>query len=144
MRIEESVAFEASPDTVWPWISAPERLSKWITDVERFEVSPAGELAVGSLLIAHLPKTGESIPARVEAIDPGRRLSLRASKLPNNVEVVLDFDLRQQDGGSLLVLSADAKLPGLLAFAGKMVASKARQKIAVWTGELRARLAASG
>jgi carbon monoxide dehydrogenase subunit G len=136
MRIEESVRLAVDPEALWPWISTPDRLVEWITDVKRFEVRPAGELAAGSILVVH-PVRGSPIQARVDRIDPGRRLVLRASGLPNDLEVLLTLETTAQPEGSLLTLRAEAELTGLLVFAEKMIASKARAKLATWIETLR-------
>ena len=71
MRIDESLVLGVKPDAVWPWISMPERLGEWITDAQRFESQPPGELVAGSRLIVHLPR-GAPIEASVERAERGR------------------------------------------------------------------------
>jgi uncharacterized protein YndB with AHSA1/START domain len=139
VKIEESLPLATSPEELWPWISTPERLAEWIADVERFEVRPEGELAVGSRLIAYLPRGGSPLEARVEAVERGRSLSLRTSGLPKGLEVLLSFQVREQAGGSVLTLRAETELKGMMVFAEKIIASKARAQLAVWTKTLRAR-----
>jgi carbon monoxide dehydrogenase subunit G len=138
MRIDESLALGVKPDALWPWISTPERLGEWITDAQRFESVPAGELVKGSRLIVHLPR-GAPIEAIVESAERGRALVLRARGLPNDLEVLLTFSVREQGGGSLLSLGAETQLTGILMFAEKMIAAKARAKLTAWAGALAAR-----
>lgn len=136
MRIDESLALGVKPGALWPWISTPERLGEWITDAQRFESVPAGELQKGSRLIVHLPR-GAPIEAIVESAVRGESLVLRARGLPNDLEVLLTFSVREQGHGSLLSLSAEAELTGILMFAEKMIAAKARAKLTSWAEALR-------
>ncbi len=141
MRIEEQIIFPVAADAFWPWISTPERLAEWITDVQRFEARPPGALKAGSLLVAH-PPHGAPIEARVERVEPGRLLALRARGLPNDLDVLLTLEIREQGARSVLILLAETELSGILVFAEKMIASKVRAKLAAWTGTLRQRIEA--
>lgn len=141
MRIEESLDLPVDPGTLWPWISTPDGLAKWIGDVERFELRPPGDIAAGSRMIAH-PRRGSPIEATVESAQRPRSLTMRASGLPNDLEVVLGFDVREHGTGSKLTVSAETELRGLMVFAEKMIASKARAKLESWTQALRERVAA--
>ncbi|SRR5260221_655244 len=138
MRIDESLVLGVKPDALWPWIATPERLGQWITDAQRFESVPAGELEKGSRLIVHLPR-GAPIEAIVERAERGRVLVLRARGLPNDLEVVLTFLVREEEGGSVLSLSAETQLTGILMFAESMIAAKARAKLVAWAEGLAAR-----
>ena len=142
MRIEESLDLPVDPGTLWPWISTPERLSGWIGEVDRFELRPPGEIAAGSRMIAHL-RRGAPLEATVERAERHRTLTLRARGLPNDLEVVLGFEVREHAGGSRLTISAETELQGLMIFAEKMIASKAKEKLASWTHSLRALVAAT-
>jgi carbon monoxide dehydrogenase subunit G len=136
MRIEESLALDVDAAALWPWISTADRLSEWIADVQRFEAKPAGELAVGSLLIVHLPR-GTPIQATVERAERGKVLVLRASGLPDGLEVLVTFLVREEEGHAVLTLRAETLLTGIMIFAEKMIASKARAKLASWAEALR-------
>jgi carbon monoxide dehydrogenase subunit G len=138
--VEQTLALDAAPAALWPWISEPERLARWISDAQRFEARPAGPLAPGSTLVVHLPR-GAPVEARVERIEPGRELALRARGLPNDMEVALLFTLRAEGAGTRLVLRAETELTGFMIFAEKMIASKAQAKLAEWSGKLRALVA---
>jgi len=135
MKIEESVIVPVEPDSLWPWLSTPERVAEWITDVQRFESRPAGELKMGSQLVAHLPR-GAPIWASVERADRGHALILRASGLPNDLEVLVTFLVQEQKGQSDLILRAEAELTGLLVFAEGLIAGKARAKVKSWADNL--------
>jgi carbon monoxide dehydrogenase subunit G len=135
MRIEESLIVPVNPDALWPWLSTPERLGQWITDVQRFEARPAGELEEGSQLVAHPPR-GAPIEASVERADRGHALVLRAKGLPNDLEVLVTFLVREQEGRSNLTLRAEAQLTGLMIFAERLIAEKARAKVKIWADHL--------
>lgn len=139
MRIEESLELPVDPEALWPWISTPAGLAAWIGDVDRFEVRPAGALIVGSRLIAHLPR-GEPIEATVERVERPIALTLSARGLPQDLEVLLEFRVEAIEGGSRLALAAATELSGLMIFAEKMIAERARAKLASWSKALRARL----
>lgn len=141
MRVEHELELPSPPAQVWPWIAEPERLAQWIRDVQRFEARPAGALATGSTLLAHLAR-GSTLEGRIERCTPGRELVLLARGLPNEMEVRLAFELAAAGTGSRLVVSAQTELTGLLVFAESMIASKARAKLEGWSSALRAALAA--
>lgn len=140
MRVEESVALAVPPESLWPWISTPDGLGRWITDAKRFEARPAGELEERSHLIVHLPR-GDPIDAIIERVEPGRTIVLRAGGLPNGLEVLVTFLVSEGDTGSRLTLRAEAELSGILMFAEKMIASKARAKMESWAEALRLAIA---
>ena len=137
MQVEQSLTFEASPAALWPWLSEPERLGRWISDAERFEARPNGPLAPGSTLLVHLPRNPAPVEARVERLEPGRVLALRARGLPNDMEVALLFTLQAEGSATRLTLRAETELTGFLVFAEKMIASKAQAKLAAWSEKLR-------
>ena len=136
MQVEESIGLAVDTAALWPWISNPDRMAEWITDAKRFEAEPAGELRAGSRLIVYPPQ-GAPIEARVEQSERGRTLVLRASGLPNNLEVLLTLSVRDQERSSVLTLRAEAELSGILIFAEKMIASNARARLKVWAENLR-------
>ena len=142
MIVEQTLVLQAAPVALWPWISEPARLAQWISDAQRFEARPAAPLAPGSTLVVHLPR-GSPLEARVERVEPGRELALRARGLPNEMEVLLLFTLRAEGGGTRLVLRAETELTGMMIFAEKLFSSKAQAKLAAWAEKLRA-LVASG
>jgi carbon monoxide dehydrogenase subunit G len=137
MIVERTLELPAAPAAVWPWVSEPEKLARWITDAARMEARPPGPLAFGSTLVVHLPRNAP-LEARVERVEPGRELALRARGLPNDLEVVLSFTLQAEEAGSKLVLRAETELTGLMIFAEKMISSKAQAKLASWGENLRA------
>jgi carbon monoxide dehydrogenase subunit G len=141
MIVEKSLVLAQTPAALWPWLSQPEKLAQWISDAQRFEARPAGPLAAGSTLVVHLPRSAP-VEARVERIEPGRELALRARGLPNDMEVALSFVLQPEGGGSRLVLRAETQLTGFMIFAEKMIAGKAEAKLAAWSEKLRACAAA--
>jgi uncharacterized protein YndB with AHSA1/START domain len=142
MIVEHELELAAAPAAVWPWVSEPERIARWITDAARIEARPAGPLAFGSTLVVHLPRSAP-LEARVERVEAGHALALRARGLPNDLEVVLSFTLQAEGSGTLAVLRAEAELTGLMIFAEKMIRSKADAKLMAWGENLRALVAAS-
>jgi len=141
MIVERTLELAAAPAAVWPWVSEPEKLARWITDAARLDARPAGPLAFGSTLVVHLPRNAP-LEARVERVDPGHALVLRARGLPSDLEVVLSFTLQGHGSGTLLELRAETELTGLMIFAEKMISSKAQAKLMVWGENLRALVAA--
>jgi len=142
MIVEQTLVLQAAPSALWPWISEPARLAQWISDAQRFEARPAGALAPGSTLVVHLPR-GAPVEARVERVESGRELALRARGLPNDMEVALLFELRAEGTGSRLLLRAETQLTGMMIFAEKMIRSKAQTKLAAWAENLRALVTSS-
>lgn len=141
MIVEHTLELGAAPAAVWPWVSEPEKLARWISDAQRLEARPAGPLAFGSTLVVHLPRNAP-LEARVERVDPGHGLALRARGLPNDMEIVLSIALQGHGSGTQLVLHAETELSGLMIFAEKMIRSKAEAKLAGWGENLRALVAA--
>ena len=141
MIVEQTLSLPLPPAQLWPWVSEPAQLARWISDAQRFEARPASPLAAGSTLVVHLPRSAP-VEARVERIEPGRELALRARGLPNDMEVVLSFLLKAEGSGSRLVLRAETQLTGFMIFAEKMIAGKAEAKLAAWSEKLRALVAA--
>src|SRR5258708_5938724 len=137
MKVEQTLFFEVPPAALWPWISEPDHLARWISDAQRFEARPAGALAPGSTLVVHLP-CAAPVEARVERVESGRELALSARGLPNEMEVAVRFELSAEGSGTRLLLRAETELTGLMIFAEKMIASKARAKLAAWGGNLQA------
>jgi carbon monoxide dehydrogenase subunit G len=136
MKVEESVALPVRPEALWPWISTADGLARWITDAKGFETRPAGELEERSHLIVHLPR-GAPIEAIVERAERERALVLRARGLPDDLEIVVTFLVSERGEDSSLTIRAEAQLTGLLMFAEKMIASKARAKMESWADALR-------
>jgi carbon monoxide dehydrogenase subunit G len=143
MQIEETIELAAGPGALWPWISTPERLARWITDVQRFEAKPPGDLREGSHLVAHLAR-GAPIEASVERCELERALVLRATGLPNDLEVLLTLSIDERAGGSALTLRAETQLKGIMMFAEKLIATKARARLQAWTDALRGLVGRSG
>ena len=137
MIVERTLELAAAPAAVWPWVSEPERISRWITDAQRIEARPAGALAFGSTLVVHLPRSAP-LEARVERVEPGHALALRARGLPNDMQVVLSFEMDAHGTGTLLALKAETELSGFMIFAEKMIRSKAEAKLGSWGENLRA------
>ena len=141
MIVEQTLSLPLPPAQLWPWVSEPAQLARWISDAQRFEARPAGALGVGSTLVVYPPR-GTPLEARVVRIEVGRELALYARGLPNDMEVALSFTLAAEGQGTRLVLRAETQLSGLMIFAEKMIASKAQAKMTQWTGKLRELVAA--
>ncbi|MBK7644572.1 MAG: hypothetical protein IPJ19_16260 [Planctomycetes bacterium] len=117
MIVEQSLKFESTPEALWPWIADPARRAQWIQDAQRVEV-------------------------RVERSDPPRTLVLSAGGLPNDMQVRLEIALVPEGNGTRVDLRAQTELTGMMIFAEKMIASKAKSKLASWAENLRALVAA--
>jgi carbon monoxide dehydrogenase subunit G len=63
----------------------------------------------------------------VTACEPPRRLTLRALSGP--VRFTVDHELSEQNGGTLLAVTAEGKATGMLRFAGPMVQRTADQEL---------------
>ena len=118
MQVEETLQLALPPQELWPWLAEPARRARWIPEESR-------------------------VASRVERADPPRELVLRASGLPQDLEVRLTLTLISEGAGTRLSLRAEAELTGMMIFAEKLIASKAQGKLAEWGRNLRALVAAS-
>ena len=112
MQVEEAVTIELAPEQLWPWIAEPARRARWMPEESK-------------------------VASRVERSEPVRELVLKASGLPQDLEVRLTISLAPQGTGTRLVLLAEAELTGLMIFAEKMIAAKGQAKLQQWAQSLR-------
>ena len=69
-RITRSVELDATTEAVWRALTEPELLGEWLGSVVELDVRPGGEGVV-------VEPDGAVRRARVDEVDPGRRLALR-------------------------------------------------------------------
>ncbi|WP_243859676.1 SRPBCC domain-containing protein [Amycolatopsis arida] len=111
-RIEREIVISAPPERVWAALTAPEF---WLD-----EADPTGfELVEGALIVGE-HRGHESVPQRIEKIEPGRYLAYRwANRFPSaepgdGNSTLVEFTLIPEGAGTRLrmVESGFAALPG--------------------------------
>jgi uncharacterized protein YndB with AHSA1/START domain len=82
-------------EDLWSALTEPERLSRWIADVE-------GDLSLGGMFNARFTSSWEG-PGRVDVCEPPHRLLLTLSPGQHD-ETVIEALLSAEDGGTRLVV----------------------------------------
>lgn len=93
VRMEDTYATDI--DDLWSALTKPDRLTRWIADVE-------GELSVGGTFHARFTSGWEG-PGRVDVCEPPRRLLLTMDPGTPD-ETVIEADLRTDGAHTLLVI----------------------------------------
>jgi uncharacterized protein YndB with AHSA1/START domain len=94
VRIEER--FDTDIDDLWSAITEPERLVRWLGDVE-------GDLRVGGEFRARFFASGWEGTGRVEACEPPRRLKLQTRHQGQEGEHFMEATLSADGGQTVLV-----------------------------------------
>ena len=101
------------PAEVFPWLLEADRVPRWASGVERYEVS--GPLAKGARVRQRLEVSGQHVDVDMEIVryDPPREAETRFST--NGIDVVNVYALAQHGAGTRLTQSLDARAKGLTA-----------------------------
>ena len=127
VRIELSLAIDAPPEQVFAFLTDLERLPEWQSSAVSSRAD--GPLAKGVHIHECRHMLGRDVDSELEvtACEPPRRLTLRALSGP--VRFTVDHELSEQNGGTLLAVTAEGKATGMLRFAGPMVQRTADQEL---------------
>jgi uncharacterized protein YndB with AHSA1/START domain len=90
--------YDFDPGEVWSAISDPERVTRWLARVERWEPEVGG-----SIVLEFGDEPEGRTELRVRELDPGRVLEVDWH-YPGEDRSVVRFEVVPQDGGTLLVL----------------------------------------
>lgn len=100
VRLEDR--FDTDPDDLWSALTEPDRLARWLGEVE-------GDLRVGGEFRARYFASGWEGTCRVEVCDAPHRLVVRTSS-PDEPDGVVEATLTAAGGGTILVIE-DRGLP---------------------------------
>lgn len=98
-RIERTMTFQVSRETVWAALTEPDQISRWFGDDTELDLRPGGDAAF---------RWGEvEVRATVEVVEPPARFAYRwePSHAPNGGPTTLvEFTLEEIEGGTRLTL----------------------------------------
>ena len=98
-RITRSVELDASVDDVWRAVTEPELLGDWLGSVVELDVRPGGEGVI-------VEAGGEVRRARIEEVEPARRLALRWwPEDGSGPESTVELELEETVVGTRLVVT---------------------------------------
>ena len=98
-RITRTIELDATTDVVWRALTEPALLGDWLGSVVELDVRPGGEGVV-------VESDGQVLRARVDAVDPGRRLALRwRPDDGEGPESTVELEVEESDGGTRLVVT---------------------------------------
>jgi carbon monoxide dehydrogenase subunit G len=108
-----TVTLPKAPAEVFPWLLEADRVPRWASGVERYEVS--GPLQEGARVRQRLEVSGQGIDVDMEVVryDPPWEAETRFST--NGIDVVNVYSLAAEGAGTRLSQSLEAKARGLTA-----------------------------
>ena len=89
MHLVLEVDIDSDAETVFSWLSTPERARGWMTSVAETEMIEVKEGMVGSIFRERVEKGGGGIDMQgsVTALEPNRRISFHLDSRVNSLEV---------------------------------------------------------
>jgi uncharacterized protein YndB with AHSA1/START domain len=107
-----SVDIGRPPAEVFPWLLEEDKVPKWTSDLERYDVE--GQLGVGARAIQRLSLAGGiTLSMEIVSYEPPRAASTAFET--NGVKVSSDYTLEASGGGTRLTQTLDAKASGFTA-----------------------------
>jgi carbon monoxide dehydrogenase subunit G len=108
-----TVTLAKTPPEVFPWLLEADRVPRWASGVERYEVS--GPLQGGARVRQRLLVSGQAVDVDMEIVryDPPWEAETRFST--NGIDVVNVYALAAEGAGTRLSQSLEAKARGLTA-----------------------------
>jgi uncharacterized protein YndB with AHSA1/START domain len=102
-KVRMESVYPSDPDGLWAAISEPDRLARWIADVD-------GDLRVGGTVSARFTSGWEG-PGRIDVCDPPRRLVVTMSPETDDETVIEAVLSPETDGTRLVVEESGIPLP---------------------------------
>jgi carbon monoxide dehydrogenase subunit G len=108
-----TVTLPRAPAEVFPWLLEADRVPRWASGVERYEVS--GPLGAGARIRQRLEVSGQNVDVDMEVVryDPPLQAETRFST--NGIDVVNVYALAADGAGTRLSQTLEAKATGLTA-----------------------------
>jgi carbon monoxide dehydrogenase subunit G len=139
MRGESTVTIAKPPADVFPWLIEPDKVSQWMSGLERYEPVEPGPLRVGSRIRQELVVSGQHLRLELELteLDAPRRAVLRFEG--SGFKAANEYTLTEEDGGARVtwVVSGDTT-----SFKAKLIAPMVQARLQAKHDEDLARLRA--
>ena len=139
MRGESTVTIGKPPADVFPWLIEPDKVSQWMSGLERYEPVEPGPLRVGSRIRQELVVSGQHLRLELELteLDAPRRAVLRFEG--SGFKAANEYTLTEEDGGARVtwVVSGDTT-----SFKAKLIAPMVQARLQAKHDEDLARLRA--
>ena len=112
-RIESRVEIGAPPESIFPWLVEPDRLSRWISGFIESEPIGSGEVRLGARSRDIIEAEGRRIEVETEIVElrPGERLAVRITSSGHDQDDSYDLDAR--GGVTELTYRSDMRMRGL-------------------------------
>jgi uncharacterized protein YndB with AHSA1/START domain len=106
---EHTVALSRPPEDVFPWLLEPDRVPRWTSRLEAYEVLGSGAIARGTRIRQVLTVKGQQLDVELEitGYEPPRAAESRFSL--QGVDVVTTYALAPNGGGTELTQTLDGK-----------------------------------
>jgi carbon monoxide dehydrogenase subunit G len=123
MRLEGSFSVPSHPSNVWRVLTDPNKLSRAIPDLKRLELrDPQSFYAEFKLKVGLLSGTMNMLFRYTDLQEPGRlTVTGRGSGMQSTVDLKIDLDVSEENGGSLVKWTADVTVGGAAASIGARV-----------------------
>ena len=104
-----AVVVREPPDAVFPWLLEADRVPRWTSDLDVYEVLAGGSVREGARIREQLEISGHrfAIELHVTRYDPPRSAESRFST--NGIDVVSVYTLEPEGDGTRLTQSVEAK-----------------------------------
>ena len=108
-----TVSIPRPPDEVFGWLFEADRVPRWTGNLEAYE--PSGPIARGARVRQRLQVSGQTVDVDMEITryDPPSGAESRFTT--NGIDVVTDYALVAEGGGTRLTQTLEAKAKGLTA-----------------------------
>lgn len=127
-RIESRVEIGAPPAAVFPWLTDPDRLSRWVGGFMGSEPIGSGEVRVGARSRDTIEAEGRRFEVETEIVElrPGTRLAVRITS--SSHDQTDEYDLGARDGATQLVYRSDMRMRGLVRLLSPLISSQLRAR----------------
>jgi uncharacterized protein YndB with AHSA1/START domain len=104
---EHTVALSRPPEDVFPWLLEPDKVPRWTSRLEAYEVLGSGDIARGTRIRQVLTVKGQQLDVELEVTgyEPPQAAESRFSL--QGVDVVTTYSLAPNGGGTKLTQTLD-------------------------------------
>ncbi|HEY6608480.1 MAG TPA: SRPBCC family protein [Candidatus Limnocylindria bacterium] len=143
-RVERTARIGAPPASVFAYLADLDNLAEWQTGVISAELTPNGEVGVGSTARVVRQLMGQRVeaPLTITAYEPPSRLVIGSEV--SGVRAVAELDLQPADGATDLRFAMEIRASGMTRFMEPMIASAAGGDIDESIRRVQERFAATG
>lgn len=137
VRNEHAVEIQAPPEAVFPYLTEPRKLCRWVGGLKEFTPVGDGEAHVGARSRQQLRVAGRDwvFEGEVLGFEPGRKVVARLSG--RGVEMTSTHALQATPAGTQLAVSVETEITRLFArLFGAIVAREGQRKLETDLGRL--------